>query len=791
MRNGSWLLRRDQLWSLLFGVLGAYCSSDLLAAQSRLSTDEVSTTSGGEAPLRLTKSLADTVENSAFKSRSGGRKLPDPILRLETSLPIRQRVSGAVVSARESARRSPPVHRDDALDVAMSRAAPAVSPIAGSGRSGVRKSSETFRTGDGLLAALDEPEAPVPFDPQPAGTAARPAAGRNERPGAAKRNTGQGDLPDLSGESWRMAPIRWAGNTSTGGNYFQTGDGSNNLSILNSLNLQASSFIVAPYIAQWSGMLGANSTATTYTPARGAKVESDSSSMNYGASVNVFPLSRFPFSASINHGTSLSKTADSSSPTSNTTLGLRQQYRTEDGRDNYALSYSRNSLNSEVAGIANSNVFSSLGGSFATSREIEFESLLGGNHSFSTNFATSSATADSSGQKSQVFNVNANHGWVVHEDLSLSSMLTFARNQIQSYQGNLLTENNSNVFLGTTGFTWRPWEDLPLTFTGGGNISRTLTESGIASSEMQTLGGFVGTSYRFNANLSASGNASITSTTSSGVRNISNSQNANLSYSGDPMKFMDFTYGWGVGGGVTRNASTLGGGVNASASASHNLGRAIVLNERSSINLNASQNLTQTSGDRASTNLSNMLAAAWSANYGEKLTTTLSANVMDTVSTGTGSTNHFRSASLVGTGLYQLSSRASVTLNANLSWSQALTGSSDNQALNGVIVDTAAPVTSGSIFVGYSHQSPFSIRNLTYNANLLFVNSVSNQRVLGGDVQASNSQASNTFQQAVDYRLGRLSFRLNHSMINQAGRKSASIFGSVNRDFDGFFDGRW
>lgn len=682
------------------------------------------------------------------------------------------------------------MRREDVLDVTTSGARPSETAAAGIGTEGLGNSSGTLGTGGGFLAALDQPEAPVPFDPQPTGTAARPAAGRNERPGAAKRNAGQSDLPDLSAESWRMAPIRWAGNTSTGGNYFQTSDGSNNLSILNSLNVLASSFIVAPYIAQWSGTLGANSTATTYSPASGAKVESDSSSMNYGASVNVFPLSRFPFSATISHGTSLSKTADSSSPTSNTTLGLRQQYRTEDGRDNYALSFNRNSLSSEVAGTANSNVLSSFGGSYATSREVDFETFFGGDHSFSTNFATSSATADSSGQKSQVFNVNANHGWVVHEDLSLSSMLTFARNQTQSYQGNLLTENNSNVFLGTTGFTWRPWEDLPLTLTGGGNISRTLTESGQASSEMQTLGGFVGTSYRFNNNLSASGNASITATTSSGVRNISNSQNANLSYSGDPFRFMDFTYGWGVGGGVTRNASTLGGSVTASASASHNIGRAIVLNERNAINLSASQNLTQTSGQRATTSLSNMAAAAWSASYGEKLTTTLSANVNDTVSTGVGSTNHFRSANLIGTGLYQLSSRASVTLNANLSWSQALTGS-DNQALNGVVVDTTAPITTGSIFVGYSHQSPFSIRNLTYNANLLFINSVSNQRFLGGDVQTSNSQASSTFQQAVDYRLGRLSFRLNHSMINQAGRKSASIFGSVNRDFDGFFDGRW
>jgi hypothetical protein len=755
--------------------------------------------SGAAAPigdvvsLQISASLGLAGKASAsLKAGPVRRELPALVLRLDPVMPTRRIETdpdgGKQVLSAQSSRGNRGGGNPDVLKPADAGSG---SDKPGAARKGIGRASGTLPVGAEFLAALDQPETPVPFDPQPAGTVAPPAAARAERSGASKGKARADDLPDLSAETWRMAPIRWGGNTSTGGNYFQTSDGSKSLNILNTLNVQANSFIVAPYIAQWSGMFGANSTATTFTPATGSQVKSDSSAMNYGASVNVFPLSRFPLSATINHGTSLAKTADSSSPTSSTTLGLRQQYRTEDGRDNYALSYNRTSLASQLAGTTNSNVSSSVGGSFATSREVDYEELLGGNHSFGANFATSSSNADLSGQKSQVFNVNANHGWVVHEDLSISSMATFARNQIQAYQGNLLTTNSSNVLLANSGFTWRPLEDLPLTLTGGGNFSRTMTESANTKNELQSLGGFVATSYRFNSNLSASGNVSLTSTTSSGISNVSNTQNANVSYSGDPILFMGFNYGWGAGAGLSRSASNVGGSVTSSASASHNIGRAIVLSESHAINLSASQNISQTSGQRSSTSLSNMAAAAWRANYGEKLTGSLSANVIDTVTTAVEGNNHFRSASLVGNGTYQISSRASLTLNANLSWSQTVTGNGNNQALNGLILDTAAPTISGSLFAGYSHQSPFSIRNLTYNANLLYINSISNQQVVGGSNQSGLSQASQTFQQAVDYRLGRLSFRLNHSMINQAGRTSTSLFGSVNRDFDGFFDGRW
>ncbi|MBI5109719.1 MAG: hypothetical protein HZA62_13340 [Rhodocyclales bacterium] len=646
---------------------------------------------------------------------------------------------------------------------------------------------------DGRLGNQPEEPAPVPYDPAPVGTTTRTPSGRDNKSVVMKGGAASSELPDLSAETWQLAPIRWAGNTSTTGNYFQAGESGKSLTIFNNLNLQANSFIMAPYIAQWSGMLGASSTGTTFTPSTGTAVKSDSSAMSFGGSVNVFPLSRFPFSGNLSRSTSMSRSAETASPSTSTAVGMRQQYRTEDGRDNYAFNFNRNNVTTGISTATNNSVVSSFGGSYTTSNEFEFGHFLEGNHNLSANFNGSSSASNPSTQDAKQFSANLNHGWNVHEDLSINNMLTFAKSDVNFFQGNTPTQNNSTVLLGTTGFTWRPFEDLPLTLTGGGNFSRTQTLNNQVPSDLNSLNGFLSTMYRFNNNLSATGNASISSVDSSGVRSISSVQAASVSYSGDPLQFSGFTYGWGTGGGLTHSSSSngtseVGSGVNAS----HNLSRAIIFGDYGAVNLSASQNVSHTTAQLgATTSLSNSVGAAWRASYGEQLTANLSTNVSFNTSSGVGGKNQFKTANLMGGGIYQISSRAAVTINANLTWSQSLISTSTNQVLNGLEVNTNTPQSTGSFSLGYTHHSPFSIRNLNYSGTLMRFQSFSNQNVAGVGALQINDKGSTSIQQLVDYRLGRLIFRLSNSWIDQAGKKSASIFGSVTREFDGFFDGRW
>lgn len=772
---------------MLLGALGVFGSTKLLA---RVSGEPAEGTSV-PLPLKLSRSLGDLHVPGAgrvLNTREPKEVRLKPTLTL-TSPDILTR------SIRAGARRNfvePEV---------------AVGQLASNNdtrryRSRVVDAIEIGRAGFGLANQADDtrqPEAPVPFDPKPAGAAQRPR-GAGAEPPIAGTATNQ-ELPDMEGEPWQFAPIRWRGTTTTSGNYFLPEGSGKSLTIFNNLNVQASSFIVAPYIAQWAGSFGASSSSTSTTLLAGSEVKSESSSLNFGGNLDVFPMSRFPLSANFGRSTAESRSAESTSPTTSLTFGLRQQYRTEDGRDNYSLNFNRNSVTTGTANAAASSVVSSFGGNFSTNREFDYEHLLEGNHNISANFNASSAQADpatgvaanAGGDRAVNLAANLTHGWNVHEDLSINNLLTFARNQVNAFQGNRLTQNTSSVFLGSTGFTWRPFEELPLTLTGGGNFSRTNTVNNNQQNEQGNFGAFVSTNYRFNENLAAGGNVSVSGTQNGGRSNISSTQAANLSYSGDPLSFGGFSYGWGAGGGFSRSGSgSAGSQIGTSMSASHNLARSMPLERLGDVNVSIGQNVSRTNNPNgATTSFGNTADAGWRARFGEQLSANLNANVAFTMSNGVGGKNQFRSANLTGAGAYQISSRAALNITANLSWNQSIITSSTNQVLNGVTVNSNAPQANGSFSVGYTHQNPFSIRNLNYNGSFTRSQSFSNQNVAGGSTPSVTNNASNSLQQLVDYRVGRLIFRLNHAWIDQAGRKSASIFGSVTREFDGFFDGRW
>jgi hypothetical protein len=83
------------------------------------------------------------------------------------------------------------------------------------------------------------------------------------------------------------------------------------------------------------------------------------------------------------------------------------------------------------------------------------------------------------------------------------------------------------------------------------------------------------------------------------------------------------------------------------------------------------------------------------------------------------------------------------------------------------------------------------VPNLHYNATLSWNFSQSGAAISGAGSDASRLNTSASLQQNLRYRIGRLSFNANAAVINSGTITSYSLFGSVNREFDGFFDGRW
>jgi hypothetical protein len=769
---------------VLLGAMGApICGCGAWAAEIPATGGSATTMTDSSVPLRSTLQLGERNKKS-LRGKKAARQL-QPGVGTGEPMPLKLTLVLGV---------SAPGRRQQ-----TSGASP-TSPIAADVGAGRQASAGSARRDDD---APDQPSAPVPFDPTPAGVPSRRPAPGADRPASAPGKTVESGLPDLSGETWVMAPIRWMGHTSTSGNFFNDATGSQSTSIANSLQLQASSFIAAPYIAQWTGMFGLNSMSNKLNSSLAPSTKSEAGSYSIGGNIILLPVSSFPFSANFSRSASESKAAGEKVPSTSTNIGLRQQYRGNGGRDNYTGTYNRTSL---VSG-QNNGQSSSMQGSYSTRRTFAEDHLLEGEHSINVSLGYSPSGGDGLGQKSRLLNANVSHGWTVHEDLSLSNLVTLSSNRNDVFQGADLTSNESTAFLASSNFTWRPIEDLPMTLTGGASLVQTQTQSqttaqaaipvpaaaGSNQTSQQSMNAYISSGYSFSKNLSVSGSGSLSTTSSAGSRFNSASVGANASYLGDPMSFGAYNYNWGLGGGINSFIASVGGSsVGTSATANHGLVRTVVLDERQSINLNAGQSagFSQAAGS-TSFSLSNTVGASWRASYGDALTANLGGNGGHSISTAQTGNNQSLTASLQGGAAYQVSSRAALTVNANLNWSQSGTGTAQAQpqVLNQLVVDDRQTQLNGSVSLGYNHSSPFSIRNLNYSANVLWVASQSGQRLATPGAPASQTQQTASFQNMLDYRVGRLSFRLSAAVIAQGESQSFSLFGSVGREFDGFLTG--
>ena len=787
MTTGLQALRRRHVWRLLFGAMGgAMCAGELWAAAPRAIGGAPANTTDAFPELTLSLQLgqAGTLEGRrANDSVEAPERISTVPLRLVPTMVLRtanddfgafsQQLPGAasavIVDARTVAGGFLSAQSGINDDPATPQAPVAFDPTPqGAAPRGLDPSS----------GGLPQPSAPVPFDPAAQGTAPR-------RPEPAPARPGSG-LPDLGSETWAMAPIRWQGSTTTGGYVFDAED-SRTLSINNGLNVVANSFIVAPYIATWSSNFGLNSSTTDFMPETGPKVKTETAGNNLGAAINVFPQSSFPFSAYFGRGSSESRKGENEVVT--TGFGATQQYTTADGRDRYSASYSRGTTDNGK----NESSFSNMQGSFSTRRVYAPEHYLEGEHwlNATVGFAPDS-TEVNTGQGTRLLNATVSHGWTVHQDLSINNQLSLVNNETTQYLGNTRTFNDSNIFLGSSTFNWRPDEDLPLTVSGGANFGHTQSQTAVGGDKtsQQFFSANLSGSYIFSNQLSLSAGGSVATVQSDTGRFNLAAASVGASYNGLPIQYDGYTYTWSVGGGANANTSSDGqSSFGIGTTAGHNLVRDFPIDARQGVTLSAGQSVSFNNQQQdSSLTLSNSVGAGWRASYGDALTANLSASA--SYATGTDNNQSF-GANLMGGGSYQLSSRQSLLLSSNVNWNRSRTADIRPQNLNEIVVDSDQSQMTGSLSLGYAHTSPFSIRNLIYTADLLWTGSDSSQRLVGVNSQNSGLVSTLSLTQMARYRIGRLSFNLSASVIEADSRISSSIFGNVTREFDGFFDGRW
>jgi hypothetical protein len=358
-----------------------------------------------------------------------------------------------------------------------------------------------------------------------------------------------------------------------------------------------------------------------------------------------------------------------------------------------------------------------------------------------------------------------------------------------------LSINDSRVLQAGSSVTWIPDEELPLTIVGGGNFLSMNTVTETAKADLTNLSGFGNASYRFSNNLSGTVGGSLMQNVAGGSRQISTTQNASISYSGDPLTFEEYSYNWGTGAGISNQ--TISGGTSASGSRGisaqiqHSLMRSITLSELSSLTANATQSYSLVNNSTSGQNgiLTHSAGLSWRHSITERTQGFLSANMSDSIGSGN-LPSHYRSWTTQGSFQTQLSSRAALAATLNVSVSQQLktpeTTQSNSTLGTSATISGNNSTTSGAGLLSYTHRSPFDISNLYYSLSVQTTANQTNLRLVSGDPNAMSWQASRVFMHNADYRLGRLTFRATHTITTVNGKKNASLFFMMGRDFGDF-----
>ena len=616
-------------------------------------------------------------------------------------------------------------------------------------------------------ANTSEPEQPLPFEAVLSGPSSSSllSAKSSDQP-----------IPDLSAINWEIPPIRWGGNANSNYSWNDSQGAGATSSQVQTVNLHGSSYIYQPWYAQVSGNVGLLAASAQQSSGDiSANSNPRTTALTYGGNLSLFPQSRFPFQAYVQTSDSRASANVQGQQYTSTRMGARQNYRPEVGTD----SFSANAEHSKLASATFSSVVDAIQGTYSTSIA---------DHQLSS-YARFSRTQGSVGdQRSNLLSLNGTHSWRAEEGLSVGSSVSFSNNQIYMLSGTSLFTNDSQVLQAASSVTWIPDEELPLTIVGGGGFLRIGTATEAAKVDLSNLYGYLNANYRFSAKVSTTAGLTLAQIQSNGTSTLTSGQNASVSDSGDSLIIGDYSYNWGAGSGFN-NQITSGGTNNSNlfGQIQHSLLRSIALDKDSVLALNAGQSFSlihdRTSGQSGLLNMN--AGASWQMGLGEGAVGMLNATVSDFRTSGSFA-SHFQNFSAQGSVQTQIGRYAALAASLNVVVSRQLTSTQVTQTT----VPAAAPfqtvnkgnTVNGSGQITYSHRNPFDISNLFYTATFQTNTSQTNLRLISGDPNALAWQTGTVFQQNLDYRLGRLTFRVTNSFTKVSGKENASIFFSVGRE---------
>lgn len=629
----------------------------------------------------------------------------------------------------------------------------------------------------GALWAEPTPQ-PVPAPAQEAAAPAVPAeeaqAPIQEAPAAAQ--PAPGALPEEplgSGLRWGMAPIRWGGSLSEELRWLTADDQPDRFQNVQTATLQGKSYLWQPWFAQVAANLGLV-TGTEHISGNGTEETRDrTTTVTGGGILSLLPASRFPFTAQYEVTDSRASGLLTTSDYTSKRLSLRQDYRNPLGDITSSASYDRSTLTSRDFGDDVVDVFSaSLSKAFAR-QSVELQ----GSHTRNTR--------ERDDAHSRFNHASLRHNYRSDGGLTVDNLLSYSNNELHTGSGGNAFDNNFRFLQATSFATWRPAEIEALDVTGGLRFFQAQNENDDGSAESRSMNGNVGATWRFSPNLSVFGALGANRVQSEELSTTLTSQSVGANYTSDVLTFGNYSYDWNASGSVTNQTGgdepARRGGI---ANLGHNLSRNWALSPVSAVSASVGQAVSSSQDSVAGNNttLTHSGNISWRTFPSENSTAYASLNAADARTRGE-SPSTFQLVNLQLNGQIQLSRNSSA--NASFTWQHT------RQDTTALIGPFGEPLTSSGRSsnaygtVGYIHAKAFGVTGLRYSA-LLTVNDLQFDTRLQGNVDAPQELATHSFEQRLDYRIGRLDLRLLSRIAEIDGKKNALLFFRIGRDFGEF-----
>lgn len=588
---------------------------------------------------------------------------------------------------------------------------------------------------------------------------------------AASDVTGQSSAEPLGrGIRWTLAPIRWGGELAAETRVLGGSEQPRRLQQVEIANIRFGSYIWEPWFAQISGSLG----LVTGRERGGGGGESpvgafagggNTTTVTGNGTLSVFPTSRFPFHAMFDVSDSRASGELTRSDFKSTRIGVRQAYRPLEGQSNFVLSYDRSVLDSPSFGRDTLDVLEA-----SMNRNFGVQTLdVSGNHTRNTRSAT--------GEGSNLNRLTARHTVRPGTTLSVDSFANLSSIDFHLQNNNLVTDNRSRFLQFNSFATWRPREGSPLYVTGGGRLFQATADTGGVASEVRSLNANVAAVYAWNRNTNVFGSASVTQVSIDGASDLIADQAFGVTYVADPRALGSFVYNWNASGNLSnQSGGEEGSRRNVVGQVGHQLTRTVPLSATSALSFDLGQNYSANADSvtAASHTLTHNAGVSWRLAPSQNATAYLSLLGADSRTTGQNE-NEFQLVNLQATGQVQFGRYSFGSANVTVQGTRQ----------NSPTTPRAGFAVSSSGNLSYQHMRLFDVPRLRYQA-LYSVNDTQFQSRLLGDLDAPREQVSKSFEQRLEYGIGRIETRLSLRVAEIDGQRIWVLFFRIARPFGDF-----